>query len=704
MSITEKLKKAKLIDFKKILLTFHQDNIPFNSVRLTNGDGKKFVINILNASNEWLLELEEEYLLGDDYYVCVDEEQIVVDIDEDLVRGARFDELYYYSGEDLGIEYSNQLTKVAIWSPLATKGRILLSEKWNLEPTSIIPLIRTEKGVWRQRLEGDYDEVFYQFEFLIHSKWVKVNDPYAKLMTVNGKKGMIGNPAKVNPKTWPVACQPSFMNEVIIYELHIRDFTIGRNNGIKAKGQYLGFSEKGTHSVNGQVTGIDYLKKLQVSHIEILPLHDFGSVDETNWKEQYNWGYDPIYFFALEGSYSSNPYNSYQRVKELKEMIAQLHEHNMKVILDVVFNHVYIREQSDLEKMVPGYYFRAHSNGQISNGTGVGNDLATERLMVRKLVIDCIKYWLKEFDVDGFRFDLMGIIDLDTMHQVVATCQEIKNDVVLLGEGWDLPTAYPTSKRTTLHSAKKITSIGFFDDQFRDLIKGSTFQYKAQGFVHGIGIEMEKLKDGISGSPSLFSQPSQAIHYIEAHDNHTLWDKLTLSTPSNDDIRYKQHRLATTIILLAQGIPFLHGGQEFFRTKYGDANSYNSGDLVNQFDWERRETYQDNVDFISGIISIRKHHQAFHLSSYQLITKHLRWLECGNGCVAYILEGVHEFGPWNDIMVIHNAKDKVEKLAINFGNWQVLVDELTASLIPLYTLKEEEIIVQPISTMVCIRA
>ncbi|WP_413378979.1 type I pullulanase [Alkalihalobacillus sp. 1P02AB] len=700
------LKNVQLIDFFTIEAELEKylemEDINLLHIKSDTHQQLSFFIESIGA-NRLILKLEEPYILGQISYLQLNEDRAVIGIASTLVRTELFDQLYYYSGNDLGVHYLKEKTTVAVWAPTANAMNLLLTNDWNDDKYRIIPLIRTEKGVWRVTLEGDFECSFYQLEISINGEWRKANDPYAKMLTVNGQKAMIGDLRKTDPSDWPIYSHPVTNHDAIIYELHIRDFTIGRNNGIVAKGKYEGLMEKNTVTIQGIRSGLDYLKQLGITHVELLPVNDFGSVDEANWQKQYNWGYDPVHYFAPEGSYSTDPYHGYTRVSELKEMIATLHQNNLKVILDVVFNHVYIQELSDFEKLVPGYYFRISPNGQLSNGTGVGNDLATERKMVQKFIVDCVTYWLEEYDVDGFRFDLMGIIDIETMKQVAYKVKKRKPNALLLGEGWDLATAYPVEKRATLSQAKQIPELAFFEDHFRDVIKGSTFAIAAQGFIHGEQIDMQQLMSGVLGNPELFQLPQQAIHYVEAHDNHTLWDKLERSTKEENVIRMKRHRLASALVLLSQGVPFLHAGQEFFRTKYGDENSYNADDFINQFDWERCYEYRENVEFIKGLIAIRKAHGAFRLPTYKQIFEHIKWLKTSDGCLAFMLKEVEQYGEWKDIIVIFNVSMHKKQFSFDYGNWQVVVDEQAASLIPLYTFNGESLEVNPLSTVVCVK-
>lgn len=692
--------------------------VTIDILRVT-GDGFQFLEDetfwtLASGKGNWLLkplhigegtvelQLDEPFPFGAECYVVLGMEKCLVMV-TDVVRTEQFDEMFFYGGNDLGVQYTKEESKFAVWAPTATEVNVICFDSWHQEHGVKHACYREEKGVWRATLTGDQVKKWYKYEVCVNQHWHQVVDPYAKFLSVNGERAMIGSLEQTEPASWPVLQQGPTKNDVIIYELHIRDFTIGRHNGIQHKGRYLGLTEVGTKDQRGLATGLDYLKELGVTHVELLPLQEFGSIDESDRESAYNWGYDTTHFFVPEGSYATDPYDGYCRVRELKSLIAAFHSRQIKVIMDVVFNHLYIREQSALEKLVPGYYFRYHLNGEVSNGTGVGNDFASERNMARKIIIDAVCYWLDEFQVDGFRFDLMGILDQKTMSEVATHAKARNRDVFLLGEGWDLPTAYPAEQRATINSAKSLTDISFFQDHFRDALKGSTFAHESPGYIGGNSSNIESILNGLQGSPKQSHIPSQSIHYVEAHDNHTLWDKIGQVHPEeSQQIIQKRHRLATAMVLLAQGVPFLHAGQEWFRTKYGRENSYNAPDWINQFNWEQRALFQEHVQYIRALIAIRRHHPAFRMESFHAIDRHFNvWIK-RQDCVAYHLKEVGAFDSWNDVIVIHNASSSVQKIPLpKAKNWQVFVDDQAASLIPLYSLGVDCASVMPLSTLVC---
>ncbi|MBP3949813.1 type I pullulanase [Bacillus suaedae] len=643
-----------------------------------------------------MLELSFPFLFpfGEQCYVGCGQQKIPLMI-TDVVRTIEFDNQFFYNGTDLGLSRFEDKLMLQVWAPTATNVEILLYDNWHTDRFERFSCSRTENGIWKASLDQNRLGGFYLYNVEVNHSWNLAVDPYAKMLSINGERAYLDiieeqdvDGVSIFDKKPP-----------IIYELHIRDFTIGPNSGTKEKGKYIGLAEEKTRTIQHFETGLDYIKHLGVTHVELLPVQDYGSVDESDWRATYNWGYDTTHFFAVEGSYSTDPYEPFTRVNELKKLIQTFHSNQLKVIVDVVFNHLYIREESALEKLVPGYYFRYESNGDVSDGTGVGNDYASERKMARKLIVDAVEHWLKVFSVDGFRFDLMGILDVDTMHEIKQLATSIQPDVLILGEGWVLPTAHEPTGLASIEQAHLLPDISFFQDQFRDSIKGDTFEESNAGFISGSIVASEAFINGLKGSPSLVKYPSQAINYVESHDNHTLWDKLKLLHPNESRlILEKRHRLATTIVLLSQGTPFLQAGQEWFRTKYGVENSYNSPDWINALNWDERVKNDKYVTYIRDLILFRDDYPVFHLETFKEVEEAFSIHESIQGCFSFTLKDKDQI-----LLVIFNATNKEQKIALPFkGNWQVVVDGTHASLIPLYRLGIDYVLVDPISTFVCV--
>jgi pullulanase len=624
-----------------------------------------------------------------------------------VIRTPEFDSLYYYSGDDLGVRYTADKTLFKLWAPTATKIKLRLFKEEGQNP-EIFDMDRVDKGLWNLELARNLELYRYSFLVCINLEWKEAVDPYATALTVNGEYGVVIDPEKVKAAhiEAPKLKRPV---DAIIYEAHIRDLTMHPNSGAVNKGTYLGAAETETKSPMGLETGLSYIKNLGVTHIELLPVHDFEGVDELDRARDYNWGYNPVHYNVPDGSYASDPSNPYNRIIELKRLISAIHSQGLGVIMDVVYNHVYIREDSPFEKIVPGYFFRHDAHGLPSNGTGVGNDIASERLMARKYIVDSVLYWLNEYHVDGFRFDLMGILDIETMTAVRNAVNSVSPDILIIGEGWDLNTPLPPDRKANISNQAKLPGIGQFNDWFRDSIKGSTFNIYDKGYALGNDRYLEAAKQVMAGSigigkrkHGLFLQPGQSVNYIESHDNHTLWDKLKISAPDQGEaILKKQHRLATSMVLLAQGIPFLHSGQEFFRSKKGIGNSYRSPDDINWMDWDLRDANMDNVQYIKGIIEIRKTNDAFRLPDCEQIRRQMEFFPLSAPLIGFSLKEIKQSGPWEKILVFINPSMDQQLVDLKeHGSWSVLADHEKASAQPFRHIEGDKVLLEPCSLFV----
>jgi pullulanase len=661
----------------------------------------------LQDQNKYLCSLDTELQLDRTYYI-EDEHGNETDLQIGaVIRTPEFDEQYYYDGGDLGVTLEGGRTAFKVWAPTATKVKVKITGH-DRKSTHQYDMLRGDKGVWSLSLPENKEGCFYTYLTCVNLNWEEAVDPYAKSVSLNSEWGAIVD----LEKSMALESMPGIESKTdsIIYELHIRDFSMQKESGMKHKGAYLAFTEEGTKTSKGVSTGLDYLNDLGITHVELLPVNDFDGVSDLRDDGRYNWGYNPLFFNSPEGSYSSRPEDPYSRINELKSVIQSLHNHGIRVLLDVVYNHVYVKEDSSFEKIVPGYYFRHDVNGMPSNGTGVGNDIASERKMARKFIIDSILFWLHEYKVDGFRFDLMGILDVDTMNSVQEEAEKLLPNVLIIGEGWDLNTPLPQNRKANLRNAAKMPEIGQFNDSFRDGIKGSTFNLYDRGFVLGhSGLEKRAAEVltgsiGLTTETGLFLHPSQSVNYVESHDNHTLWDKISACC-SNALEREKRHILATTMVLLSQGIVFLHAGQEFFRTKQGVENSYRSPDDINQLDWERRTVYQNRVGYIQGLIAIRKAHGAFRFSSRNLIKKHVQADYSNQGSVTLHFQNVKAYGPWNELFVIFHASEETISIPLPSGEaaWKLIADGEKAGLETLEILEDNSVSAGPASCYVWCR-
>ena len=597
-----------------------------------------------------------------------------------FVRSNDFDNYFSYDGE-LGALYEKEGTLLRVWTPTAKSVEVWIYADDSFKgPSTKIEMVQKPKGIFEAYLPGDQHGTIYVYKILFLNNRESISvDPYARATTVNGMKSVIADLNRTNPDGWGERL-PAFglPEEAIIYELHIRDFSISETSGIVNKGKFLGLTEKNTQNASGRKTGLDYLIDLGITHIQILPMFDYATVDEANLTEpQYNWGYDPLNYNVPEGSYSTDPFDPFNRIFELKQMIRTLHENGLRVIMDVVYNHVYDPKDQALERTVPGYFYRYNADGSLANGTGVGNDTASERHMMRKYIIDSVKYWAKEYHLDGFRFDLMGIHDSVTMNAIREALDKIDPSIIIIGEGWEMSTPLPEDLKASQRNAQAMPRIAHFNDSIRIAVKGSDFgDEKDRGFISGKNYLEDLLLRNIKGamhlsSHSSYVDPEQVIQYVEAHDNLTLYDKLLRSNPDDsEEVRIKRHTLATSIVLLSQGVPFIHGGQEFLRTKAGVANSYQSPDEINQFEWERVTTFQESVAYVKGLIALRKSEYLFRLHTHEEIDAHFTMLSENFNIVAFSLTNSEK-----KYIVIFNGNRSDVIFRIQKGKYAILVED-----------------------------
>lgn len=614
-----------------------------------------------------------------------------------VIRTKEFDELYAYTGNDLGAYYHSDKTIFKVWAPTASKVELNLYNKngsiWKKA------MKRAEKGTWSLEVKNDLEGARYMYNVCVNHVWNEAVDPYAKAVTANGKQGVVIDLSKTklkqNQEFLPSICSPV---DAVIYETHIRDFTYSLAD-CDYKGKYLGMAED---------RAISYLQYLGITHVQLLPFHDFEEVDELAANPEYNWGYNPVHYNVPEGSYSTDPTDPYKRIIECKQMISTLHENEIRVVMDVVFNHVYIQEYSSFEKIVPGYYFRYDENGMPSDGTGVGNDTASERYMMRKFIVDSVLYWAEEYGIDAFRFDLMGIHDITTMKEVHSKLQQLNPSSFIIGEGWSLNTPLPKGQQAINENSSHLEGIGFFNDQFRNHIKGDIFDLENKGYILGSLEKVNHLHNlmtgsiGIDGEPKIFHSPAQSVNYIECHDNHTLWDKLSVSNlEESEEDRQLRQMLGISMTIFSQGIPFLHSGMEFFRTKFGEGNSYNSPDFINRIQWEQKEVNQKFVDYVSGLISIRKAHPVFRMNHFNKIKKYFRLIHASEQYFSFGYFDTGSFDSWKNTILYFNPSNFPVEVELPTGEWLIAVKGIESSVIPLQIPKtSESIIIEPTSTLV----
>ncbi|SDH64770.1 pullulanase [Alteribacillus persepolensis] len=654
------------------------------------------------------LQRKEPYQAGVRYEVVSPDNRRAHVLSGKAVRTLLFDDLYAYDGDDLGARCHRGETLFAVWAPTAEEVHLVIHRHTKHEKEAVHVMKRTIRGVWRMELQGEHHGLCYTYRVFVNGVWQETPDPYAASSTLNGDQSVVIDWRKIPDKAY--AIPKTAITDAIIYEVHVRDFTAHLYSGVKQKGKYLGWTERDTKTPNGCTSALSYIKELGVTHVQLLPVHDFGSVDETKEPPAYNWGYDPVQHFVPEGSYVVNKHQPEARIRELKQLIDTLHQHGIGVILDVVLNHFYKIETASLEKIVPGYYFRYDDYGLLSNGTGVGNDTASERYMMRKYIIDCLLHWIRHYQVDGFRFDLMGIHDVTTMQEVSCRLREEKPSVFLYGEGWNMNTVLADKQKASINQAPQLGKrVGFFNDRFRNTVKGNIFG--SLGFIHGerADVDVDNVAFVMRGSirweekkkTGLFTAPSQSINYVECHDNHTLWDQLNIQGDMSLEEKRKMHRLTLVMVLTAQGVPFLHGGQEFFRTKYGVENSYNAPVWINQFDWEQREIHNENVEFLKNLIQIRKQFDGFRMQTTAVIERRFQQLAQPKDLFIFKIHKVEHKENAKDLYVLFNHTKNPRKVVLpEKGIYQVIVDGERASLIPLKTIHSNTIEVQPVSAVI----
>lgn len=613
---------------------------------------------------------------------------------------SEYDKYPVYNGNDLGVTYSAKQSVFKVWAPSADGMNLWIYESGSWAYGSengnyrIYQMNKAEGGAWSFTVEGDWEGRYYTFQATIGGRQMEETvDPYARAVGVNGKRGMIVDLNKTNPVGWQKDKSPVFKNptDAIIYELHVRDAGMDKNSGIIHKGKFLGLTEKGTKNDEGLATGLDHLIESGITHVHLLPCFDFNSVDESKpGKPQYNWGYDPLNYNVPEGSYATNAGDGLSRIREFKQLVKTFHENGLRVVMDVVYNHTALTENSNFNQLVPGYYYRQTKEGKFSNATACGNETASERPMMRKFILESMKYWIEEYHVDGFRIDLMGVHDIETMNLISKELHTIRPDILLYGEGWTAGSSpLPDSLRALKKYAYKLDRIAVFSDDIRDGIKGSVFDHKDKGFVSGKPGMEESIKFGIVASvkhPQVdyskvnyskapyAKQPYQTVTYAECHDNHVLWDKLTISAKdATEKERKAMYKLALSIVLTSQGISFLHAGTEFLRSKKGVENSFESPDSINAIDWSLKTKNRDVVEYVRALIKLKKEHPAFRMMTAKQITDNIRFRsDMPPGVIAYTINGKSNGDTWKVIQVFFNGTGSTQSIVIS-KNWRAAI-------------------------------
>lgn len=588
------------------------------------------------------------------------------------------DNYQVYLGNDLGANYTPDKTTFRLWAPTAERVQVCLYREGNGDCLFATEnMSRDKDGTWIFRKGGDLDQVYYTYRVTVDGITRETIDPYAKAAGVNGERGMVVDLFGTNPDGFledrgPVLESPT---DAVICEVSVADMTMDSSSGVKFGGKYLGLAENGTKSPQGLSTGIDYLKELGVTHVQIMPAYDFGSIDESKpQKDQYNWGYDPVNYNIPEGSYSTDPFHGEVRIREFKEMVRSFHSQNIGVIMDVVFNHTYDIEHSCFQKTVPDYFYRKTESG-YSDASACGNEIASEKPMMRKYIIDSVTYWAREYHIDGFRFDLMGILDIETMQQVRDALHKISPSIIVYGEGWTAAeTAIPAEKCALKRNIAKLNGVGAFSDDIRDIVGGDIFHKEECGFVNGEeGLE-NAIRFSVVGAvphpevsyeqytytPSgpWAKNPADTVNYVSCHDNMTLWDKLRVKGKDvAEEELLAQNRLCAAIIFTAQGIPFFLSGEEIARTKPREGsdepveNSYNLPFYTNSIKYGRAVQYAGLLKYYKGLIAFRKEHAGLRMGSANEVVKNLHFIpQTQKNVVAYTITTEDEI-----IFIVYNA-------------------------------------------------
>ena len=631
-----------------------------------------------------------------------------------------FEEKYTYTGDDLGATWTKEKTTFRVWAPTADAVKVNLYESGTPDTDDLVEQITMEQdvnGTWVASKEGDLNGVYYTYLVTVNGAENEACDPYARTTGVNGKRAMVIDLSSTNPEGWDEDTDPHAGNNItddVIYELHIRDLAMDENSGIKNAGKFLGLTETGTTTPNGTPTGIDHIKDLGITHIHLLPVYDYASVDETALDEpQFNWGYDPENYNVPEGSYSTDPYHGEVRVKEMKQMVKSLHDNDLSVIMDVVYNHVYNAGSFNFNLIVPDYFSRVDENGTYSNGSGCGNDTASERSMVRKYIVDSVCYWADEYHIDGFRFDLVGLLDTDTINEIVEEVHKDHPNVIFYGEGWELDTT--TTKDCTLATQKnseETPDFAYFSDTIRDLLKGHVFDTSTIGYVSGETGDEEEVEKCFMGASDWCKSPTQTINYISCHDNMTLIDRITRSTTgASKEDRVKMNNLAAAIYLTAEGTPLMQAGEEFLRTKKNasggfEENSYASSDSVNSLKWANleEEEYQNVYQYYKGLIAFRKDHPVLRLTDAKDVAAHVTPVEGLDANVtAFDITGGVNGETADNMYVIFNPNQEETKVTLPDGTWSVYINGEKAGTESLGEVSGEAT-VDPISALVLIKS
>ena len=634
-----------------------------------------------------------------------------------------FEEYPIPEGKLVEMEYSPIETKFTLWAPTAEEVRVLLYDSGNEGSAyQTLSLEMGEDGIWNTSIKEDLKGKFYTFNVKVNGKWLgDTPGIMAKAVGVNGKRAAVIDLRSTDPEGWANDVRPLLKDyaDIIVYEMHHRDFSLDSVSGIRNKGKFLALTELGTTTSQGEKTGIDHLKELGVTHVHILPSYDYASVDESKPdKAQYNWGYDPQNYNVPDGSYSTDPYKPDVRIKEFKQMVQALHKAGIRVVLDVVYNHTFNTEESNFERTVPGYFYRQTKDGKPANGSGCGNETASDRAMMRKYMVEAVLYWINEYHIDGFRFDLMGIHDIETMNEIRAAVDKIDPSIFIYGEGWAASAPQLDQEELAMKAnIYKMPRIAAFSDEMRDGLRGGWDDDRKGAFLIGQPGHEMSIKFGLVGAvkhPQVINdsvnyskepwalQPTQMISYVSCHDDMCLADRLKATMPdATDEERASLHKLAETFVFTSQGVPFIFAGDEMMRDKKGIHNSYNSPDSINTIDWRNKTIHHDVFDYVRELITLRKNHPAFRMGDADKVRQYMEFLPVeGSNLVAFILKDNANGDSWKNIIVAFNSRKEPAKLSIPAGRYTIVCKDGKIKQSGMGQVSGNEIIVPARSAMI----
>lgn len=634
-----------------------------------------------------------------------------------------FEEYPIPEGKLVEMEYSPIETKFTLWAPTAEEVRVLLYDSGNEGSAyQTLSLEMGEDGIWNTSIKEDLKGKFYTFNVKVNGKWLgDTPGIMAKAVGVNGKRAAVIDLRSTDPEGWANDVRPLLKDyaDIIVYEMHHRDFSLDSVSGIRNKGKFLALTELGTTTSQGEKTGIDHLKELGVTHVHILPSYDYASVDESKPdKAQYNWGYDPQNYNVPDGSYSTDPYKPDVRIKEFKQMVQALHKAGIRVVLDVVYNHTFNTEESNFERTVPGYFYRQTKDGKPANGSGCGNETASDRAMMRKYMVESVLYWINEYHIDGFRFDLMGIHDIETMNEIRAAVDKIDPSIFIYGEGWAASAPQLDQEELAMKAnIYKMPRIAAFSDEMRDGLRGGWDDDRKGAFLIGQPGHEMSIKFGLVGAvkhPQVINdsvnyskepwalQPTQMISYVSCHDDMCLADRLKATMPdATDEERASLHKLAETFVFTSQGVPFIFAGDEMMRDKKGIHNSYNSPDSINTIDWRNKTIHHDVFDYVRELITLRKNHPAFRMGDADKVRQYMEFLPVeSSNLVAFILKDNANGDSWKNIIVAFNSRKEPAKLSIPAGRYTIVCKDGKIKQSGMGQVSGNEIIVPARSAMI----